>query len=66
MFKCLLEFTIIAILITIRIAITAIDIATTTYVYEKMDATVSHNCGSASPIGWIGQSAVQILYILSS
>jgi len=43
-----------------------IDIATKNYVYEKMDATVSQHCTSASLVGWIGQSALQILYILSS
>jgi len=43
-----------------------IDTATTTYAYEKMDATVSQKCILASPIGWICQSALQILYIPSS
>jgi len=41
-------------------------IATTTYVYEKMDATVLQHCASASAIGWTSQSALQILYIVSS
>jgi len=48
MFKCFLEITIIAVLVS--------NFYRYCYCYSciwKMDATVSQHCTSASPIGWI-------------